>query len=374
MTREQQREYKRQKIREQRRREREAWEAARGPMDLPFLLLALILLVIGLIMLLSASFPSAQASESCGYDPLYYFKRQGAFALLGLFAMFWVSKINYQRFRGLARIAIVLSFILLILTPIPGIGIWRNGARRWLGVPGTSFQFQPSELAKLGIIVYFSASIAKKREKMLTFKNGILPYGLMLMAIAVLMALEPHASGMVLLVGIGAVMLVVGGIDWRWVAAGLTAGVAGGYLLLFTDLMEKIGYNSDRITTWRDAFWDPTDKSFQMAQSLIAIGSWQPEMREIPEAIWQATQEVFLELPFACQESGDLSQPLASGALKPEGLRYFGDYLLAKGAGSPPALPHTRYFKSVGMAVFDAIAARNVYLAAREKGLGQVLD
>lgn len=107
---------------------------------------------------------------------------------------------------------------------------------------------------------------------------------------------------------------------------------------------------------------------------LIAIGSWQPEMREIPEAIWQATQEVFLELPFACQESGDLSQPLASGALKPEGLRYFGDYLLAKGAGNPPALPHTRYFKSVGMAVFDAIAARNVYLAAREKGLGQLLD
>ena len=107
---------------------------------------------------------------------------------------------------------------------------------------------------------------------------------------------------------------------------------------------------------------------------LIAIGSWQPEMREIPEAIWQATQEVFLELPFACQESGDLSQPLASGALKPEGLRYFGDYLLAKEAGSPPALPHTRYFKSVGIAVFDAIAARNVYLAAREKGLGQVLD
>lgn len=116
---------------------------------------------------------------------------------------------------------------------------------------------------------------------------------------------------------------------------------------------------------------DPTP--FQ-GKCLIAIGSWQPEMREIPEAIWQATQEVFLELPFACQESGDLSQPLASGALKPEGLRYFGDYLLAKQRGSAPSLPHTRYFKSVGMAVFDAIAARNVYLAAQEKGLGQVLD
>lgn len=96
-------------------------------------------------------------------------------------------------------------------------------------------------------------------------------------------------------------------------------------------------------------------------------------MREIPEAIWSATREVFLELPFACQESGDLCQPLASGALKPEGLRYFGDYLLAKQAGAAPPLPHTRYFKSVGMAVFDAIAARNVYLAAQAKGLGQVL-
>lgn len=107
---------------------------------------------------------------------------------------------------------------------------------------------------------------------------------------------------------------------------------------------------------------------------LIAVGSWQPEMRELPEAIWQATQEVFLELPFACEESGDLSQPLASGALKPAGLRYFGDYLLAKKAGRQQPLPETRYFKSVGMAVFDAIAARNVYLAAQEKGLGQVLD
>lgn len=269
MTKEEQRERKRQRVREQRRREREAWEAARGPLDLPFLLLTMLLLGIGLIMLLSASFPSAQTEG----DPLAYFKRQAVFAALGLFAMFWVSKINYQRFRGLAKMALVVSLVLLVLVAIPGIGIWRNGARRWLGIPGTSFQFQPSEIAKLGIIVYFSATIAKKREKMLTFKSGILPYGVLLAVIAVLMALEPHASGMILLLGIGAVLMVVGGIDWRWVATGLTAAGAGVYLLLFTDLMEKIGYNSDRITTWRDAFWDAQDKSYQMAQSLITIGS-----------------------------------------------------------------------------------------------------
>ena len=260
MTREEQKALKRQRLREQRRKEREAWEAARGPLDLPFLLLVLVLLVIGLIMLLSASFPSAQAEP--GGDPLAYFKRQGIFAILGLVAMFWVSKINYQRFRGLARIAIVVSVVLLLLVLIPGVGITRNNATRWLGIPGTEFQFQPSEVAKLGVIVYFAASISKKREKMGQFRTGILPYGLLLGFISLLVLMEPHMSGAVLLLGIGAMMMVVGGIDWRWIAAGVGAVGFGAYLMLFTDLMEKIGYNSDRIATWRDAFWDAKDKSY----------------------------------------------------------------------------------------------------------------
>lgn len=269
MTREEQKALKRQRLREQRRKEREAWEAARGPLDLPFLLLVLVLLVIGLIMLLSASFPSAQAEG----DALAYFKRQGIFAILGLAAMFWVSKINYQRFRGLARIAIVVSVVLLLLVLIPGVGITRNNATRWLGVPGTELQFQPSEVAKLGVIVYFAASISKKREKMGQFRTGILPYGLLLGFISLLVLMEPHMSGAVLLLGIGAMMMVVGGIDWKWIAAGVGAVGFGAYLMLFTDLMEKIGYNSDRIATWRDAFWDARDKSYQMAQSFITIGS-----------------------------------------------------------------------------------------------------
>ncbi len=269
MTREEQRQLQREKVREQRRREREAWEASRGPMDLPFLLLVLMLTVIGLIMLLSASFPSAQLAG----DALYYFKRQAIFAVLGVLAMFSASKINYQRFRGLAKIGLIVSLALLVLVVIPGVGITRNHATRWLGIPGTDFQFQPSEVAKLGIILYFAATIAKKRERMLTFKSGILPYGVILVAVAILMALEPHASGMILLLGIGAVMLVVGGIHWLWVAGGVSAAGLGVYLMLFTDLMEKIGYNSDRITTWRDPWWDVRGESWQMAQSLITIGS-----------------------------------------------------------------------------------------------------
>ncbi len=271
MTREEQIQRKRERKREQRRREQEAWEAARGPLDLPFLLLVLILLGVGLIMLLSASFPSAQAEG----DAFAYIQRQAIFAAIGVGAMFWISKINYQRFRGVANIALIVSIILLVLVIIPGVGITRNNATRWLGFPGMDGEltFQPTEVAKLGIIVYFAASISKKRDRMLTFKEGILPYGAILIVVAVLVLLEPHMSGAILLAGIGAVMMVVGGIHWGWVAGGVGFGALGVYLLLFTDLMEKIGYNSHRITTWRDPFWDALYLSYQMAQSFITIGS-----------------------------------------------------------------------------------------------------
>ena len=246
-------------------------------MDLPFLLLTLILLVIGLIMLLSASFPSAQTYQG---DALSYFKRQATFAALGLFAMFTISKINYQRFRGAARIAPIASVVLLVLVIIPGpnkygrlLGLGENGAVRWLGIPGTSFTFQPSEVAKLGVILYFAASISKRRERMESFRKGFLPHILLLLLVAGLTAVEPHLSGAILIFGMGAAIMVVGGIHWGWIAAGVGTVGVGAYLMLFTDLMEKIGYNSDRSKTWHDPWWDMQDKSWQMAQSLITIGS-----------------------------------------------------------------------------------------------------
>lgn len=284
MTREEYRQLKRQKEREERRKRQEAWEAARGPLDLPFLLLAMMLLAIGLIMLLSASFPSAQASSRLGNDPLYYFKRQAIFAVLGIAAMLWVSKINYERFRGLARLGIIVSIVLLILVVLPGpnrygklLGLEENNAVRWLGIPGTSLTFQPSEVAKLGIIVYFAESISKKREKMRTFKEGFAPHIILLAVTAVLTMIEPHFSGAILIFGIGAAMMVVGGIHWGWVAAGVAGVCGGGYLMLFTDLMEKIGYNASRIAVWRDPFGGDSvfrrGPAFQTIQSLYAIGS-----------------------------------------------------------------------------------------------------
>lgn len=251
----------------QQEKERESRELAKGPVDLPFCLLVLLLTAIGLVMLLSASFPSAYY-ETKDHDPTHYFVRQGVFAIMGIAAMFFIGKINYQRFRGLAKPLLYLSIILLILVAIPGIGIMRNNARRWLGI-GELLTFQPSEIAKLAVILYFSDSISKKKDKMHTTRYGIAPYLVILGVIALLMMLEPHLSGTVLILGTGAVLMLVGGISWIWV--GLAALGAGGIaVLMFTGV---ISYGQSRITMWQNPFIDPRGDGYQLSQSLISIGS-----------------------------------------------------------------------------------------------------
>ena len=253
----------------QREREQESRELARGPIDLPFCVLVVLLSGIGLVMLLSASFPSAYY-ETDGKNPMFYFMRQGVFAAMGLAAMLLIGKINYQRFRGLAQPLLFLSIILLVLVLIPHnpIAITRNNATRWLGIPGTSLQFQPSEVAKVAVVLYFSDSISKKKDRMRTFRYGILPYAIILVVLAALVGLEPHLSGAILIMGAGAVLMLVGGIHWGWV--GGAAAAAGGllYVVLFV-----IGYNTSRIEMWHNPWADAQGKGYQLSQSLISIGS-----------------------------------------------------------------------------------------------------
>ena len=253
----------------QKEKEQESRELARGPIDLPFLVLVLLLTGIGLVMLLSASFPSAYY-ETDGKNPMSYFIRQGVFAIMGLAAMLLIGKINYQRFRGLAQPLLFLSIILLVLVLIPHnpIAITRNNATRWLGIPGTSLQFQPSEVAKVAVVLYFSDSISKKKDRMRTFRYGILPYAIILVVLAALVGLEPHLSVAILIMGAGAVLMLVGGIHWGWV--GGAAAAAGGllYVVLFV-----IGYNTSRIEMWHNPWVDAQGKGYQLSQSLISIGS-----------------------------------------------------------------------------------------------------
>ena len=245
----------------------ESRELAKGPIDLPFFLLVLLLTAIGLVMLLSASFPSAYY-ETKDHDPTYYFVRQAIFAVLGVAAMLAISRINYQRLRGLAKPMVFVTVVLLILVLIPGnpLAMTRNHATRWLGFG--SFSFQPSEIAKIAIVVQFAASISKKKDKMRTTRYGVLPYVMYIALLAGLVALEPHLSGAILIAGAGAVLMLVGGIRWFWVIGAVGSVAVLGYIVLFV-----IGYNTSRITYWLNPWADAQGAGWQLSQSLISIGS-----------------------------------------------------------------------------------------------------
>ena len=253
-----------------RRKEREALnrELAKGPIDLPFCLLVLMLMGIGLVMLLSASFPSAYYDNN---DPIKYFRQQSVFAIAGVAGMFLIGKINYQRFRGAAKPLLYLSIVLLVLVIIPGnpIALTRNRATRWLGIRNTSFQFQPSEVAKMAVVLYFSDTISKKKDKMNTTRYGVAPYLLILGVLSVLMMLEPHLSGTVLILGAGAVLMLVGGINLTWVAAAV-AGAGGVAFLMFSGVIK---YGQSRLAMWQNPWLDSQGDGYQLVQSLLSIGS-----------------------------------------------------------------------------------------------------
>ena len=146
-----------------------------------------------------------------------------------------------------------------------------HGAQRWIRAIGPIPKFQPSEVAKMGVILYFADSISKKKERMQTIRYGILPYAFILGIIAVLMMLEPHLSGTILIVGIGAMMMFVGGIQLYW----LVIGAGGAGMVAYAFMTGIIKYNSSRIAIWLDPL-NPEfmqGKGYQTRQSLLAIGS-----------------------------------------------------------------------------------------------------
>lgn len=258
-------------------------QLARGPMDLPFLMLTLLLLGIGLIMVLSASYASAYYDPKVS-TPYYYFIRQLLFGVAGVAVLYFVSKINYQILRWLSVFVLGAAIILLLLVLIPGIGVKISGARRWIQVGPLSFQ--PSEVAKLGVVLYFSARLCKrntekkkrwsKRSFLGSFLNllerigllELIPYAVILVVIAGLMLLEPHMSGTVLILVAGAAILFAAGVKLYWFIGGGAAAV--GVLAI---LMTKMSHTSARLAVWRDPWIDPQGDGFQAIQSLYAIGS-----------------------------------------------------------------------------------------------------
>ena len=241
-------------------------------LDMPLLIFILVLLAIGLVMLFSASY----AYSYYYYGNSYFFiSRQAAFAVFGVVAMLVISTFDYHHFHKLAGIIFGIAVFLLVFllvcryAHIESIARREGDATRWLDFGIVSFQ--PSEIAKFGLIVLFAHMISQNLDKMDTFRYGVVPYVFIMGLVAALIFLESHLSATLIILMLGAILMFVGGTKPRWFIIGGIVLAVGLTLLLLT----KGGYQMNRITIWLDPFSTELDRDLthQTRQSLYAIGS-----------------------------------------------------------------------------------------------------
>lgn len=264
-----------------------------GKIDVPFFLLVIIILTIGLVMLFSASYTYAYYNYNG--DSAYFFKRQLVWSVIGVVAMLLVSKVRYDYFKLFAIPALLLSTALLVLVLIlPPMVASKPDFHRWIVIG--PLQFQPSEIAKLAIILFCAWSMEKNHKKITgkmlnqgklsrwvkSISNGkIVVYESFLMlclyagviaATALLVYKENHLSGAVLILAIGVVMMFLGEVKQHWfILIGILAVVAVIFFILNPEILEK--YAGERITAWLDKSFEPRGARWQTNNSLYAIGS-----------------------------------------------------------------------------------------------------
>lgn len=235
-----------------------------GYIDLPFFAAVMALLVIGLIVLFSASFAYAYYYKGNSTE---YIDKQLLFAVIGVVVMLVVSKIDYHYFRIIALPLLVVSILMLVVVLF--LPAYDGQFHRWIYIG--PFNFQPSEIVKFAVILYFSHLIARHADKMKTFKYGILPYGIILVVIAVLMLRQPHLSGTILVMGIGLSLIIIGGCNLKWFGGAAALGSVAALVYLFA--FNGISYVETRLQAWLDKDFEPLGSRWQINQSLYAIGS-----------------------------------------------------------------------------------------------------
>lgn len=250
-------------VSEKKRKTKRRAGAKMSNIDYTFLILLLMILSIGLIMLFSASYASAYYHEN---DSFYYIKRQLLFAIAGSMLMLLISRFDYHLLHRLVVPIFGVSMALLVaVLIIPS----RDDAKRWINLGFTTFQ--PSELAKFALILVFAHYISINHDKMKTFKYGVLPFMCVIGSISLLLVLEPHLSGTILICGIGVIMMLVGGTGIKWFALGGMVIALG--LVVAVMIPDLIPYALSRLNSWIDPWSDPRGAGYQTIQSLYAIGS-----------------------------------------------------------------------------------------------------
>lgn len=238
-------------------------QAKRKGLDYTLMTVVALLLGIGIVMVYTSS--TAVAREDFG-NPYYFLQRQIMWVVLGFASMAFFANISPWFWQKHARTILLAAIVLLVLVIIPGIGIYRLGARRWLGAG--PFQFQPSELAKFAFIMWLSNYLSRHAREVPYFVRGLLPPLLVLGLLFGLIMLEPDLGTSMTLGGTGALMLFAAGAQLSHLAGLGLVGALGIFALAKIDEERW-----SRITTFLNPWADPTDSGYQIIQALLAFGS-----------------------------------------------------------------------------------------------------
>jgi cell division protein FtsW len=230
------------------------------PFDFYFFVLVISLLAMGLIMVFSASSEAARVTQGNAY---HFIQRQMIWAVIGLGAMFFMTNFHYKKLQRLALPILVMTlFLLVVVLFFPPV----NGARRWisLGFMG----FQPSEVAKVAVVIFFAHALSMNYKKLKFFWKGLVPYLLVLAVIAGFLMLQPHFSAVVVIVIVGSIVLLIAGAKiWHFIGLGILATPVAIWAIVSEP------YRMQRITAFIDPFKDKLGDGWQIIQSLYAIGS-----------------------------------------------------------------------------------------------------
>ena len=247
----------------------------KSQMDFILIIIIIILLSFGIVMILSASAPSALAETGDSYT---YVTKQMIFAVIGLGVMWFVSKIDYRIYKKFYWLIYWVSIGALLLVLIPGLGSSGGGAKRWINLGFT--QFQPSEITKIGMIIFYAGYLTDHKDDLRSFKKGfILPLLYILPPVAIALLIQNHLSVGIVMSGITFVMMLMAGCRLIYfIVAGLIVGGGGiaalaAYFSMAGDAAGDANFRLGRILNYMDPWQDPTGTGWQTIQSLYAIGS-----------------------------------------------------------------------------------------------------
>lgn len=261
----------------------------KGSMDIPFLLVLMTIVTVGLIMLFSASYTYSYYNRGSSTQIFY---RQLFWVVIGLILMYIISRIRYEYFRVVAVIGVVVSLGLLLLVLV--LPEYKSGFKRWIDLGFTTFQ--PSEIAKIGLIMILALLLERQykivvgkvpsemvvcrkigewtRGRLVIYKSftTTILYGVIILVFAGLVFLENHVSGTVLMLALGIVMLFLGEVNNKWfIIAGIGIAIVGVLLIANPDILKE--YAGERIVAWLDKDYQPLKARWQINNSLFAIGS-----------------------------------------------------------------------------------------------------